>query len=121
METRIVTQLFPFTPTEFEIIEDRLFGAPDAIAEVLECSVELVESITIHDRTPKQVTLWVPREARPALADALDGSTYLAKSADAVEYGQLPAHRLATLRRAAKTAVAKVRAAGVECGDVPVF
>jgi hypothetical protein len=108
-----------FTPTEWEIVEDRLIGAPDAIAEALDIERSVVESITVHDRTMLKIILHVPQEARAALADALDGSTYLAKCADAVEFGDMPPAKLRALKRAAKTAVDKVRAAGIECDEVP--
>lgn len=108
-----------FTPTEWEIVEDRLIGAPDAIAEALDIPREVVDSITVHDRTMLKIVLHVPNEAKAALADALAGSTYIAKAADMVEAGEMLPAKLRNLKRAAETAVAKVRAAGIECDPVP--
>ena len=117
---KILSPYISLTPTEWEIIEDRLIGAPDAIAEALDIDQSVVRSITVHDRTKQKIVLHVPKEARAALADALDGSTYIAKCVDAVEDGDMPPAKLRSLKRAAATAVAKVRDAGIACGDVPL-
>ena len=111
-----------FTPTEFEIIEDRLFGAPDAIAEVMAeegFDPFIVDDIKVHDRTARSVTLMLPRQSIPALVDCLEGSTYLHKSIDAAGDGEVTRGKLIRLCRAAKTAVEKLRYEGIECGEVP--
>ena len=110
--------LISFTPTEFEIIEDRL-GVPDTIAEALEIDIEIVESISVYDRTKKSVVVIVPKAAREALADALEGSTYLYKMNDAVSFGKITKSEYAYFKKAAKTAVAKLHSYGIKCEDVP--
>jgi hypothetical protein len=116
---RFLTKYISFTPTEFELIEDRLFGCPDAIAEALEIEQSVVEEITIHDRTKSKVTLCVPQGSYEALTDAIEGSTLLAKAKDAYEGGEIAYAKLHSLRRAAKTAAQKIRDAGIECGEAP--
>jgi hypothetical protein len=118
MET---TMFFTFTPTEWEIIEDRLIGVPDCIADALEIDISVVEAIKVYSKNHKQVTLLVPQGSETALADALEGSTYLASSDDAVRCGQLSADRFRKLRKAARSAAQKLRDAGIDCGDVPAY
>ena len=96
--TYLVKTFFTFTPTEWEIFVDRLEGAPDAIMEVLDCESDLIGSIEIHDVTSNRVTIFCPIDARPVLVDALEGSTYLARCADAAEYGEITPGKLKRLR-----------------------
>lgn len=116
---KFITQYLTFTPTEYEIIADRLEGAPDAIADALGIDIAVVETIQIHDRTKKSVTLIVPKAAHAALAEALEGSTYLARGWAAFKDYELSAPRYHARVRAAKSAVAKLNNAGIPCGDVP--
>jgi len=119
---KLMTLSIKFTPTEFEIIEDRLFGAPDAIAEIMAeegFDPSIVEDIKVYDRTGTSITLMLPRKSIPALVDCLEGSTYLYKSSDAAGDGQITRGRLISLRRAAKSAVDKLNKLGIECGEVP--
>jgi AICAR transformylase/IMP cyclohydrolase PurH len=115
------TMFLTFTPTEWEIIEDRLIGVPDCIADALEIDISVVEAIRVHSKNHKQVTLLVPQGSEAALAEALEGSTYLATSDDAARCGQLSADRFRKLRKAAQSAAQKLRDAGIDCGDVPAY
>jgi hypothetical protein len=119
--TYLVKTFFTFTPTEWEIFVDRLEGAPGAIAEALDCELDLIGSIETHDVTSNRVTIFCPVDARRVLVDALEGSTYLARCADAVENGELTSGRLKRLRAAARSAVAKLRDAGIPCNNVPIL
>jgi len=111
-----------FTPTEFEIIEDRLFGCPDAIAEALEIDRSIVESITVHYSSPKMVTLHVPKDAVPALVDAVEGSTYLIRSRQAYDDGDLKQKKFYKLRRVARSLPSTLHHNGIwPCGDVPMI
>ena len=101
-----------FTRSEFNFIEDRLFGVPDAIAEALDIDISVVESIVVHDQTKRSVTLFVPRAAFAALADCAEGSTLLYRAEDR--------KRERAIIRAGDSAARKIRDAGIECGDQPL-
>lgn len=118
---QFLNKYISLTPTEFEVVGDRLFGVPECIAEALDIDIEIVEAITIHDQTKNRVCLFVPQGSYEALADAIEGCTYLARSKDAVVFCGLPVSRLHRLRRAAKTAAQKIRDAGIECGEAPIY
>jgi hypothetical protein len=117
----ILPRYIRFSPTEFEIVADRLFGAPDCIAEALEIDIAVVESITIHNRTKTGVVLWVPKEAEEALSETIEGSTYLARARSAFEGGDLSRTRYRTLKLAAKSAAKKIRDMDILCSDAPLY
>jgi Na+/H+ antiporter NhaB len=110
-----------FSPTEFKIVADRLLGAPDCIAEALEIDISVVESITIHNLTKRVAVLWVQKGAAEALADTIEGSTYLIRARSAFEDGHLSRARYRMLKLAAISAAQKIRDAGIPCGDAPLY
>jgi len=119
-----------FSPKEIELLKHRL-AVPDALCDVL-CDAEDDElaKLAVGDNVDRACTqieakiernsvVFVVTSATPLerwiLTDVIEGSTYVACHSE-----EPPAVRAAAIR-VAKSVVRKLRAAGLEVGDVPVY